>query len=207
MGRKAEFSDDEIIAAGNLIKSEGKLVSPYAIRNRLDGGSSPRLKAVWTAYEKGQANNESIHGTQQNFDLPHEIKEVLERNQELALKHLESSAIESYRIAQKAAEKRVSLTFEEHKLKINDYEESELQASIAIERSDKKNDELNLELEVVVAEKDRLQSENSRLAGQIESFHEQVKQLQQKESAFIELQREFGKLEGKNEFLMQNQKS
>jgi hypothetical protein len=57
---------------------------------------------------------------------------------------------------------------------------------------------------VLSAEKDRLQSENSRLLGQIESLHEQVRHLQLKESDFIELQREFGKLEGKNELLMKN---
>lgn len=204
MGRKAEFTDDEIIAAGNLIKSEGKLVSPYAIRNRLDGGSSPRLKTVWTAYEKEQASNQNTHGIEAEIDLPHEIRQVLEINQEKALKHLENSAVESYRIAQKVAEKRVSMTIEEHKLKINDFEESELEASIAIERSDKKNDQLESELEVLSAEKDRLQSENSRLLGQIESLHEQVRHLQLKESDFIELQREFGKLEGKNELLMKN---
>jgi cation transport regulator ChaB len=183
-------------------KSEGKLVSPYAIRNRLDGGSSPRLKAVWTAYEKEQANNENTHGLQTEIDLPHEIKQVLEKNQEIALKHLENSAIESYRIAQKAAEKRVGLTIEEHKLKINDFEDSELQASIALERSDKKIDQLEVELDVLSAEKERLQSNNSRLLGQIESLHERVRHLQLKESDFIELQREFGKLEGKNELLM-----
>jgi cation transport regulator ChaB len=185
-----------------LNKSEGKLVSPYAIRNRLDGGSSPRLKAVWTAYEKEQANNENTHGLQTEIDLPHEIKQVLEKNQEIALKHLENSAIESYRIAQKAAEKRVGLTIEEHKLKINDFEDSELQASIALERSDKKIDQLEVELDVLSAEKERLQSNNSRLLGQIESLHERVRHLQLKESDFIELQREFGKLEGKNELLM-----
>lgn len=202
MGRKAEFSDDEIIAAGNLIKSEGKFVSPYAIRNKLDGGSSPRLKAVWTAYEKDQAHNESAHSTPQEIDLPHELKEVLERNQEVALKHLESSAVESYRIAQKAAEKRVGLTIEEHKLKINDFEESELQASIAIERSDQQIDELELKLDILNTEKQELLSANSRLLGQIESLHERVKHLELKEAAYSELQREFGKLEGKNELLM-----
>ena len=48
MGRRAEFTDQQIIDAGIIIESEGKLVSPFAIRNRLDGESSERIKKYGT---------------------------------------------------------------------------------------------------------------------------------------------------------------
>ena len=42
--RKAKYNDEDIIAAGKFLQSEGKDVSPNAIKNQLGGGNYARIK-------------------------------------------------------------------------------------------------------------------------------------------------------------------
>ncbi len=46
MGRVAEFSDDEIIEAGNQLLNSNKVVTPFGIRQIIGGGSAARIKMV-----------------------------------------------------------------------------------------------------------------------------------------------------------------
>ncbi|MDX2371032.1 MAG: DNA-binding protein [Colwellia sp.] len=199
MGRIAEFSDQQIIDAGDAISAEGKLVSTFAIRNRLNGGSSDRIKAVWSRYvaQKESVIEENIP----DIDLPTEIAETLEKNQETAKNQLKKLAIESYKVAQQIAEKRVKSTIDDYQTKILEYEESENQASLALESSDKKNDELESEIEALQSRNENLVAENSKLSGVLESNNHRLKQLEAKEVELDKLQRAYGKLEGKLELM------
>ncbi len=199
MGRRAEFSDQQIISAGKAIESEGKMVSPFAIRNRLQGGSSERIKFVWSEY---LSQKESIiEEEESDIELPAEIAEKLEKNQQATISQLEKLAIESYKLAQQVAEKRVKSTIEDYQSKILEFEESENQASLAIESGDKKIDELESEIEVLQSRNEELVAENSRLLGLLEANETRIKQLEVKELALDQLQRSYGKLEGQVEML------
>lgn len=46
MGRIAEYSQNEIIKAGEHIESNGKHVNPFSIREKLGGGSPDRIKRI-----------------------------------------------------------------------------------------------------------------------------------------------------------------
>lgn len=199
MGRRAEFSDQQIIEAGKSITAEGKLVSPFAIRNRLQGGSSERIKIVWSEYLSQQES--IVEEKVEEIELPTEIAEKLEKNQQTAINQLEKLAMESYKLAQQVAEKRVKSTIDDYQSKILEYEESENQASLAIESSDKKIDELETELDVLQSRNEGLVAENSRLFGFLEANKSRIKQLEIKEVEFDKLQRAYGKLEGKVEVL------
>lgn len=50
MGRRAQFSEKQIIAAGKELEEVGIAVSPFAIRNKLGGGCSVRIKVAWEKY-------------------------------------------------------------------------------------------------------------------------------------------------------------
>lgn len=47
MGRRAQFSEKQIIAAGIELEELGIVVSPFAIRNKLGGGCTDRIKVAW----------------------------------------------------------------------------------------------------------------------------------------------------------------
>ncbi|WP_289028153.1 DNA-binding protein [uncultured Paraglaciecola sp.] len=199
MGRRAEFTDQQIIEAGIIIETEGKLVSPFAIRNRLDGGSSERIKKVWDKYvaQKEVVVDQKI----EEIDLPNEILDKLEKNQQTAKLQLEKLALESYRVAQQVAEKRVKSTIEDYQAKIAEFEESENQASLAIDSSDRKIDQLESTIESLSTKNEKLLAENSKLQGSLDTLIERTLKLEEKEKQHDILQREFGKLEGKLESL------
>ncbi|MBU2878734.1 MULTISPECIES: DNA-binding protein [Aliiglaciecola] len=199
MGRKAEFTDQQIIDAGIIIETEGKLVSPFAIRNRLDGGSSERIKKVWEKYvaQKEVVVDEKV----EEIDLPSEILDKLEKNQQTAKLQLEKLALESYRVAQQVAEKRVKSTIEDYQSKIAAFEESENQASLAIDSSDRKIDQLESTLDSLSTKNEKLLAENSKLQGSLDTLVERSLKLEEKEKQYEKLQRDFGKLEGKLESL------
>ena len=201
MGRKAVFSDEQIINAGKVIKAEGKPVSPFAIRNMLNGGSTDRIKDVWHQYTKKLTAEEIDSSSAEEIELPTEIQETLDKNSKFALNHLEKLANESYRIAQQVAEKRVKSTIKDYQIMVDELEESERQANLAIDASDRKAESLEDELESITAKNETLHAKNSRLSGIIDMLKERVLQLETTEVAFTDLQREFGKLEGQIELL------
>ncbi len=70
----------------------------------------------------------------------------LERNVKQAVKNLESITANSYKVAQQIAEKRASSTIDEYKSKIDDFEEPEQQAGIALESCDEQISDLHDEI-------------------------------------------------------------
>ena len=199
MGRKAEFSDKQIIDAGKAIEAEGKPISTFAIRNRLNGGSSERIKTVWAEYTAQQAT--IIEEEIPDIELPTEIAEKLEKNQQTAKNQLEKLALESFKVAQQVAEKRVKSTIDDYQSKIIEYEESENQASIALESSDKKIDDLENDIDLLQSKNETLVAENSKLLGLMQANNARIKQLEAKELELDKLQRAYGKLEGQLELL------
>ena len=202
MGRKAEFTDDQIIKAGLSIESSGEPVSPFAIRNRLNGGSSMRIKQVWSEFNAQRNTVNVAEVSDEEVELPNEIAETLDRNIATATKQLQKLAADSYKVAQDVAEKRVRSTIEEYKAKVEELEEAENQAALALEGSDQKIDELESQLESLILKNEKLVAENSKLTGKIESIQKRVEQLETMENAHATLQREYGKLEGQLSVLM-----
>tara|TARA_R110001583_G_scaffold181428_2_gene338672 strand:- start:114 stop:719 length:606 start_codon:yes stop_codon:yes gene_type:complete len=199
MGRKAEFSDQQIVNAGKAIISEGKSLSTFAIRNRLNGGSSERIKTVWAEYVAQQET--IIEDESPDIELPTEIAEKLEKNQQTAKNQLEKLAIESFKIAQQVAEKRVKSTIDDYQKKIWEYEESENQASIALESSDKIIDSLESQLDLLQSKNEDLIVKNSKLMGKMQANEIRIHQLEDKELELDKLYRAYGKLEGQLESL------
>lgn len=201
MGRKAEFSDQQIIDAGLALEQNGEPVSPFAIRNRLSGGSSVRIKQVWSSFASERGSRSSDESAVAEIDLPVEIMETLGSNIEIATKQLQKLAVASYKTAQYVAEKRVKSTIEEYKAKVTVLEEAENQATLALESSDKKIDELESQIDDLASKNESLVGENARIMGVLESYKVRIEELTLVDKAYNELLREHGKLEGRLETL------
>lgn len=199
MGRIAEFSEEDIINAGKSIQKDGP-VSVYSIRNKLNGGDSKRIKEIWNNYLADNPPEKEIKDVKP-IDLPTEIIDELNKNKDEIKNRLEKLSINGYAVAQKIAEKRVESTIAEYKSKINEFVESERQASIAIESCDRQILELNNDLESLVKKNEDLVAENANITGILSSAKITIAKLENKESEFDKLKQDYGKLLGKYEML------
>lgn len=199
MGRIAEFTDENIINAGLSLQKNNKPVSPFSIRNKIGGGSSERIKEVWNIYLKAQP--ELMESDDIAVELPTEIQENLDRNIKHAIKNIENITANNFKVAQEIAEKRVSSTINEYKVKVDDFEESEQQASIALENCDLKITILNDELDLEKQRNEELVAENAKLEGVLSSTNDSVAKLEIKSVELNKLILEHGKLIGKYELL------
>ena len=202
MGRIAEYTEKEIIDAGKSILDKGP-VSTFAIRNLLGGGDSVRIKKVWNNYYSNEVNNKDKLNII-TIDLPSELRDEIEINNANVNKSLENFAINSYSKAMVIADKRVESTIAEYKSKIAEFEESENQATIAIETCDKSIVNLNKNIDELKKTNLDLTSENSKLEGILLSSRETITKLENKEIEHEKLKQEHGKLLGKYEVLNLN---
>jgi len=205
MGRIAEFSEEDIINAGKSIQKGGP-VSVYSIRNKLNGGDSKRIKKVWNNYLANNPSEKEIEDIKP-IDLPTEIIDELNKNSDEIKSRLERLSINGYAVAQKIAEKRVESTIVDYKSKINEFEESERQASIAIESCDRQILELNNDLESLLKKNEDLVAENANVTGILSSAKITIAKLEGKESEFDKLKQEYGKLLGKYEIMNERKSS
>lgn len=202
MGRVPEYTTEQIIEAGLAIAKTGKTVTPFAIRERLHGGSPDRIKRIWDAYCKDAKSETTENVGSNEIELPTEIQEALDKNWKMAQKHLKDIAISSFSVATSIAEKRVTSTIEDYKSKISEYEESEKDAFQSLETSDREKAELENQIELLNEKSETLASDNARLSGMLETLQSRVSQLELKESELSELKIEYGKLQGKIEVIV-----
>jgi len=202
MARHAEVKEQDIIDAGVALENSGKRANSGSIRVKLGNrGGFARIKEVWENHVKTREDANVTSEDDGNIELPSEIQESLERNIKQAVKNLENITVNSYKVAQQIAEKRVSSTIDEYKAKIDDFEESEQQAGVALEACDEQISNLYDEIENLQGKNEKLLSENSHLSGQMSSAVERINDLEKKESELFELKEQYGKLLGKYELV------
>lgn len=137
------------------------------------------------------------------MSAPTEIQENLDRNIKHAIKNIEDITTNNFKVAQEIAEKRISSTINEYKVQVDDFEESEQQASIALENCDLKITKLNDELDLEKQRNEELIAENAKLEGVLSSANDNVAKLEIKSIELNKLTLEHGKLIGKCELLEQ----
>ncbi|MFT5296746.1 MAG: chromosome segregation ATPase [Colwellia sp.] len=202
MARHAEVTEQEIINAGTALESTGKRANSGSIRVKLGNrGGFSRIKEVWGKHVTNRETDDLSSDNDADIELPAEIQDNLERNSKQAVKNLEAITVNSFKVAQQIAEKRVSSTIEEYKAKIEDFEESEQQAGIALESCDNQISDLNDEVESLLNKNEKLLSENSHLSGQMSSAVARINDLEKKERELFELKEMYGKLLGKYELV------
>jgi len=101
--RPAEFTTDEIIAAGEALQAAGRNVTGFALRQKIGGGNPNRLKQVWDEHlaSKTAAQAEPV------AELPVEVAEEVGTVTKALTERISALAVELNDKAVKAAERRV----------------------------------------------------------------------------------------------------
>jgi chromosome segregation ATPase len=102
--RPPEINNEDIVKAGKELLASGRNVTGFALRQRVGGGSAPRLKQVWDEYLSSQSGAV----VEQITELPIELEEQLKTVSVALVERLRLLASELNVHAVKASERRVS---------------------------------------------------------------------------------------------------
>ncbi|MGS3140909.1 DNA-binding protein [Aeromonas sanarellii] len=102
--RPAEFSLEEIIAAGEALVAAGRNVTGFALRQKVGGGNPNRLKQVWGEHLAAKNTTEA----EPVAELPIEVAEEVAAVTKALTERLSTLAVELNDKAVKAAERRVA---------------------------------------------------------------------------------------------------
>lgn len=102
--RPAEFSPEDIIAAGEALQAAGRNVTGFALRQRVGGGNPNRLKQVWDEHVASKSAAEAVPVA----ELPVEVAEEVAAVTRALTERIAQLATELNDKAVKAAERRVS---------------------------------------------------------------------------------------------------
>ena len=101
--RPTEFTAEEIILAGKNLQAVGRNITGFALRQKVGGGNSSRLKQVWDEHLAGQSTTK----TEPVADLPAEVAEEVAAVTKTLTDRLQALAVELNDKAVKAAELQV----------------------------------------------------------------------------------------------------
>lgn len=102
--RPAEFTPEEIIAAGRELTAAGRNVTGFALRQKVGGGNPGRLRQVWDDYLNSKAETKAEPAT----ELPAELAEEIAAVGKALSERLMQFAAAANDKAVKAAERRVT---------------------------------------------------------------------------------------------------
>ncbi|ENH0768226.1 DNA-binding protein [Escherichia coli] len=102
--RPAEFSPEEIVAAGEALVAAGRNVTGFALRQKVGGGNPNRLKQVWDEHLAAKNTTEA----EPVAELPVEVAEEVAAVTKSLTSRLATLAVELNDKAVKAAERRVA---------------------------------------------------------------------------------------------------
>lgn len=131
--RPTEFTDEQIIKAGQEVESQGRRVSGFAIRKQLGGGTQSRFKAVWEAYKAKDAVETPV----ENRDLPVEIENLLGQLGQTLIEQLRSLALNINNQAHRISERRVAEVLQRSAAERTQHAEEIQEASDAVDDLDK----------------------------------------------------------------------
>jgi len=102
--RPTEFSNEDIIKAGKELVAAGRNVTGFALRQRVGGGSAPRLKQVWDEHISSQSSEPPT----EQAELPVELDDQLKAVSAELVDRLQKLASDMHTKAVRASERRVA---------------------------------------------------------------------------------------------------
>lgn len=195
MGRVAEYKDEDIINTGVELEKKGEQVTPSAIRKKLGGGSSVRIKEVWNNFLNERDKQSNLDKTITEIELPHELQSLFEKQSDILITAIKRFSIESYKTSESLSEKKVKARIEEYNIQIDRLEKAENEALEEIDAYEKqlvKYDELKTAL---ITKNEELQKQNAGLLGQIKQLEESVAKHDEVQQRLAETLKENGKLQ------------
>jgi colicin import membrane protein len=101
--RPAEYTAEEIIAAGEAIRAVGRNVTGFALRQRVGGGNPSRLRQVWDEHLADKAV-----AVEPVAELPVEVAETVAAVTKALAERIAAFAVKLNDTAVRAAERRVT---------------------------------------------------------------------------------------------------
>lgn len=168
--RQAEYTREEIIAAGHELQSAGRSITGFALRKVTGGGNPERLKLVWDEYVSSQ----QVQKTAPVAELPIEVAEELalvtksfsDRISELALK-LNDKAVQ-------AANRRVHDVIQSASEQRKQADRELYDASQTVEDLERLLDEVRTEAETKANQVSNLQAANQAQAVELAQMRERI---------------------------------
>jgi colicin import membrane protein len=102
--RPAEYTAEEIIAAGEAIRATGRNVTGFALRQRVGGGNPSRLRQVWDEHLAGK----NAVAAEPVAELPVEVAEAVAAVSQALAERIAAFAVKLNDTAVRAAERRVT---------------------------------------------------------------------------------------------------
>lgn len=102
--RPAEFTNEQIIEAGQELQAAGRNITGFALRQKVGGGNPSRLKQIWDEH----ASKEAVTNAEPVAELPIEVAEQMANVTQALTERLGVLAVELNDKAVKAAERRVA---------------------------------------------------------------------------------------------------
>lgn len=167
--RPAEFHEEDIIKAGQELQSEGRNVTGFALRQKVGGGSAPRLKQIWSEYLSGQ----TVTTVEPLADLPVEVAEQFEMVSKALVERLQSLVVELNDKAVKAAERRVTEI-------VRTAGDQRAAAERELADASSTVDDLESRLDELKAERDALRAKLNETTAMMQSQSVEIAQLQER---------------------------
>lgn len=177
--RPAEFKTEDIIKGGQQLQAEGRNVTGFALRQKVGGGSAPRLKQVWDEYVSGQ----KVVSVEPIADLPVEVARQFEAMSKALLEKLQSLVVDLNDRAVKAAERRVTEIVKTADEQRAAAERELMDASATVDDLESKLDELKAENESL---SNKLNEATATLQGKAIELAQIQERLKASEAALIE---------------------
>jgi chromosome segregation ATPase len=162
--RPAEYTDEEIVAAGESIRATGRNVTGFALRQKVGGGNPSRLRQVWEEHLAGEQHAQADPVA----ELPAEVAETITHISQALTERIATLATELNDKAVKAAERRVAELVKaageqrtQTERELADAAETVEQYEIALDKMTEERDHLQSQLGSTLAD---LQSREVELA-------------------------------------------
>jgi chromosome segregation ATPase len=140
--RPTEYTDQQIIEAGEQLLAEGRNVTGFALRKIVGGGNPTRLKSIWDAHAAGSSPAE----VEPVAELPNEVAEALKELTNGLSDQINRLAVDLNDKAVKASERRVSEVIKAASLERETSEREMADATATVNDLEEKLDEAQAEI-------------------------------------------------------------
>lgn len=141
--RQSEYTDEQIIKAGNALLAESKRVTAFGIRNMIGGGNASRIKKVWDEYVTSQ----SVAAPEVLSELPVDVSERLEAVISELNAQIREMANQVNHVAVTTSERRVAEAVSEARERQESAEAELLDAAVTVEQLESRVDEGQQEIQ------------------------------------------------------------
>lgn len=154
--RKSEYTEEQIIEAGNTLLTNNERVTAFGIRNIIGGGNASRIGKVWEEYISSQ----NVAAPEVLSELPVDVSEKLEDVLIQLNEQVREMANQVNHVAVTTSERRVAEAVREARERQESAEAELKDAAVAVDQLEEKSD---MQLQEIEQLKKQLADTNAQL--------------------------------------------